>query len=48
METLETTISAAAPLLVKNNIQKRPMNFKLTVVIDEAQFPKLIHERADS
>jgi hypothetical protein len=34
-------------LVVENNVEQRTVDFKLTVVANEAQLPKSIHEEAN-
>ena len=34
-------------LFVENSVQQRTMDFYFSVVADEAEFPELVHEKAD-
>jgi len=35
-------------LIVQDNTQERSIDLKIAVVLDEAQFPELIHEKIDA
>ena len=39
---------ASGALVVQDDIQQRTVDLQLAVVLDEAQFPESVHEKADS
>ena len=46
-ETVGEFRISAQKLVVENNAEKRTVDFKLTVVANEAQLPEPVHEKAD-
>ena len=42
-----STVFRDAVLIVKNNVEKRTVDLKLTIVANEAQLPKPVHEKVN-